>query len=125
MAALCCCAWAFSSCGEWGLLSSCNVQTFHCSGFLLQSTGSRCAGLSSWSTQAQSLWLVGPRVQAQWLLFMGLSCCMPCGIFLDQGLNPCPLQYQVDSYPLHHQETRKFFEIDIFIIVLDLVSWCN
>ena len=26
---LCCCAWAFSSCGEWGLLSSCGVQASH------------------------------------------------------------------------------------------------
>lgn len=25
------------------------------------------------------------------------------GIFLDQGLKPCPLHWQLDSYPLHHQ----------------------
>ena len=25
-----CCAWAFSSCSEWGLLSSCGVQVSHC-----------------------------------------------------------------------------------------------
>ena len=34
----------------------------------------------------------------------GLSC---GGIFLDQGLNPCPLHWQVDSYPLEHQESLK------------------
>ena len=28
-----------------------------------------------------------------------------CGIFLDKGLNPCPLYWQADSYPLHHQES--------------------
>ena len=28
---------------------------------------------------------------------------MACGIFRDQGLNLCPLHWQVDSYPLHHQ----------------------
>ena len=33
----------------------------------------------------------------------GLSCCMSCGIFLDQGLNPCPLHWQVDSQSLNHQ----------------------
>ena len=33
----------------------------------------------------------------------GLSCCMSCGIFLDQELNPCPLHWQVDSQSLNHQ----------------------
>ena len=30
---LCCCAWAFSGCGEQGLLSRCGAQASHCSGF--------------------------------------------------------------------------------------------
>lgn len=30
---LCCCAQAFSSCGELGLLSSCGAQAAHCSDF--------------------------------------------------------------------------------------------
>ena len=29
---------------------------------------------------------------------------MACGIFLDQGLNPCPLSWQENSWPLSHQE---------------------
>ena len=33
----------------------------------------------------------------------GLSCSMACGIFLDHRLNPCPLHWQVDSYPLNQQ----------------------
>ena len=28
---------------------------------------------------------------------------MACGIFLDQGSNPCPLPWQADSYPLYQQ----------------------
>ena len=28
-----CCAWALSSCSEWGLLSSCSACASHCSGF--------------------------------------------------------------------------------------------
>lgn len=28
-----------------------------------------------------------------------LSCCSAYGIFLGQGLNPCPLLWQPDSYP--------------------------
>ena len=32
-----------------------------------------------------------------------LSCSAACGIFPDQGLNPCPGHWQVNSYPLHYQ----------------------
>ena len=52
-----------------------------------------------------------------WLLLLqstgsracGLSCSLACGIFLDQGLNPCPLLQQADSCPLHHQGTPCLF----------------
>ena len=30
----------------------------------------------------------------------GLSCSMACGIFLNQGSNPCPLHWQADSWSL-------------------------
>ena len=50
---------------------------------LLQSTGSRCAGSV----------VVAHRP----------NCSVACGIFPDQGLNPCPLHWQADSQPLHHQ----------------------
>ena len=33
----------------------------------------------------------------------GLGCSEACGIFLDEGLNPCFLHWQVDSSPLSHQ----------------------
>ena len=32
-----------------------------------------------------------------------LSCSTACGIFLDQGSNPCLLHWQADSLPLSHQ----------------------
>ena len=40
-----------------------------------------------------------------------LSCSMSRGIFLDQGLNPCLLHWQIDSLPLSHQGSPegKFF----------------
>ena len=50
---------------------------------LLQSTGSRRAG--------SVIVAHGPR------------CSAACGIFPDQGLNPCPLHWQADSQPLRHQ----------------------
>ena len=33
----------------------------------------------------------------------GLSCSEACEIFPDQGSNPGPLHWQVDSYPWHDQ----------------------
>ena len=50
---------------------------------LLQSTGSRCAGSV--------------------IVAHGPSCSVACGIFPDQGSNPCPLHWQADSQPLRHQ----------------------
>ena len=33
----------------------------------------------------------------------GPSCSAACGIFPDQGSNPCPLHWQAGSQPLRHQ----------------------
>ena len=77
------CVRTFSSCGKWGPSSS------WCAGLslsrprLLRSTGSRHAGSV----------IVAHRP----------SCSAACGIFQDQGSNPCPLHWQADSQPLRHQ----------------------
>ena len=34
----------------------------------------------------------------------GLRCPVACGIFPDQGSNPCPLNWQADSLPLGYRE---------------------
>ena len=39
----------------------------------------------------------------------GPSCSAACGIFPDQGSNPCPLHWQADSQPLRHQGSPFFF----------------
>ena len=39
----------------------------------------------------------------------GPSCPEACGIFLDQGSNPCPLRWQMGSQPLDHQGSPVFF----------------
>ena len=39
----------------------------------------------------------------------GLSCSAACGIFPDQGSNPCPLHWQADSQPLRHQGSSCLF----------------
>ena len=95
MLSLCCCAQAFSSCSEWGLLFSCGVQASHCGGF----SCCRAHALDTWASV----------VVAQ-----ALSCSSACGIFPDQGSNPCPLHWQADSYPLYHLGSH----IPIFIHLL-------
>ena len=67
---------------------------------LLTLLGLRCLSrtLSSCS-MGFSLLSTGSRV----VVVPGLSCSKACGIFLDQGLNPCLLHRQVDSQPLDHR----------------------
>ena len=43
-----------------------------------------------------------------------LSCSAACGIFPDQGLNPCPLHWQADSQPLRHRGSPLLFLYPLF-----------
>ena len=64
-------------------------------------SSSRRSGLSlSWPL---SLWSTGSRRTASAVVAHGPSCSTACGIFPDQGSNPCPLHWQADSQPLRHQ----------------------
>ena len=65
-------------------------------------------GFSCSEAQALGVWtlvVINARVLElkQWLQPTGFSYSEACGIFLDQGLNPCPLHWQADSYPLYYQ----------------------
>ena len=88
MLSLRCCRWAFCSCGAWRLISGCGAQASHHGG-LSCCTGSRAHGPSSCGSRALEL---RPGIAAH-----GLSCPGACGIFLDQGSNPCPLHCKADS----------------------------
>ena len=64
-------------------------------------SSSRCAGLSlPWPLL---LWSTGSRRAGSAIVAHGPSCSAACGIFPDQGSNPCPLHWQADSQPLCHQ----------------------
>ena len=52
----------------------------------------------------------------------GLSCSEACGIFPDQGLNLCPLHWQADSYPLHHQGSPHGIFTCLFFFWVSLVA---
>ena len=43
-----------------------------------------------------------------------LSYSKSCGIFWDQGLNPCLLHYQVDSLPLSYQRSPRAVSFKLF-----------
>ena len=87
--------WVFVSVRGLPLVAASGVHSSsRCAGLslsrplLLQSTSSRCAGSV----------VVAHR----------LSCSAACGIFPDQGPNPCPLHWQADSQPLRHKGSPYF-----------------
>ena len=53
-----------------------------------------------------------PGTQTSVVATHGLSCSEICGIFLDQGLKPCPLHWQADSYPLYRQGSPNVVDTD-------------
>ena len=64
-------------------------------------SSSRCAGLSlSWPLLLRS---TGSRRAGSVVVAHGPSCSAACGIFPEQGSNPCPLHWQADSQPLRYQ----------------------
>ena len=90
----------------------CVGSSFLCEGFLqLQQAGATphhgARGLSlSWPLLLRS---TGSRCAGSVVVAHGPSCSAACGIFPDQGLNPCPLHWQADSQPLRHQGSPIYF----------------
>ena len=68
-------------------------------------SSSRCAGPSL--SRPLLLWSTGSRRADSVVVAHGPSCSAACGIFPDQGSNPCPLHWQADSQPLRHQGSPK------------------
>ena len=64
-------------------------------------SSSRCAGLSL--SRPLPLWSTGSKRAGSVIVAHGPSCSTACGIFPDQGSNPCPVHWQADSQPLCHQ----------------------
>ena len=70
-------------------------------------SSSRCPGLSL--SRPLLLQSTGSRRAGSVVVAHGPSCSAACGIFPDQGSNPCPLHWQADSQPLHHQGSHPHF----------------
>ena len=64
-------------------------------------SSSRCVGLSV--SRPLLLRSTDSRRAGSVVVAHGPSHSAACGIFPDQGSNPCPLHWQADSQPLHHQ----------------------
>ena len=88
-------------------------------------SSSRCAGLSL--SRPLLLQSTGSGCAGSVVVAHGPSCSVACGIFPDQGSNPCPLHWQADSQPLHHQGSpiMHIFIIFIFKLMLDLLKSCK
>ena len=124
--------WVWVSSGSWwwtgrpGVLRFMGSQRFG-HNWATELTAGGCCG----SSRVLWLWWAGATLlpcsgfSPRWLLLLRaqalgtwasvvvehrLSCPVQCGIFPDQGLNLCPLDWQADSYPLHHQGSL----VDIF-----------
>ena len=70
-------------------------------------SSSWCAGLSL--SRPRLLRSTGSRRAGSVVVVHGPSCSAACGIFADQGSNPCPLHWQADSQPLRHQGSPEVF----------------
>ena len=69
-------------------------------------SSSRCAGLSL--SRPLLLRSTDSRRAGSVIVAHGPSCSVACGIFPDQGSNPCPLHWQAASQPLRHQGSPSF-----------------
>ena len=84
-------------------------------------SSSRCAGLSP--SRPLLLRSTGSRRAGSVIVAHGPSCSAACGIFPDQGLNPCPLHWQADSQPLHTREAPfSFFKFLFFWLLWVFVA---
>ena len=84
-------------------------------------SASRCAGLSL--SRPLLLQSTGSRRAGSVIVAHGPSCSAACGIFPDQGSNPCPLRWQADSQPLHHHGNpfgRFLITVSISVLVIRL-----
>ena len=88
-------------------------------------SSSRCAGLSL--SRPLLFRSTGSRRAGSVVVAHGPSCSMACGIFPDQGSNPCPLYWQADSQPLRHQGSpiRQYNFLKKYWIRKVFVEFCG
>ena len=98
-----CCMWAFSGCGERGLLFIAVYGLLTAVASLVVEHRLQAHGLQQLQHTGSVVVARGLQSAGSVVVAHGLSCSTACGIFPDQGSNPCPLHWQADSQPLRHQ----------------------
>ena len=93
-----CCIWAFSSCGEQRLLSSCVAWSSHCGGF-------PCCRAWALGASDSVVVVLGLYCTGSIAVVHRLSYSVVCRIFSDHGSNLRLLHWQADSLPLSPGET--------------------
>ena len=84
-------------------------------------SSSQCAGLSL--SRPLLLRSTGSRRAGSAAVVHGPSRSAACGIFPDQGSNPCPLHWQADSQPLRHQGSPLYtFLIFFFFFFFNFLA---
>ena len=83
-------------------------------------SSSRCAGPSL--LRPLLLRSTGSRRAGSVIVAHGPSCSAACGIFPDQGSNPCPLHQQADSQPLRHQGSPHYTYFKTFTSIVSEVN---
>ena len=108
----------FSSCEEQVLLSSYVAWASPCNGFsCCRGQAPGCSAFSNCSTWVQELWLLGLSTGSTFVVH-GLHYSAACGIFPDQGSNPCHLHWQMDSIPLSSWGSPRYIKyLFIFIFI--------
>ena len=101
-----CCVFAaarrFSLVAASGSYSLAKVsRVSHCGHFSCGARALERVGFSSCRAQAQ--------YRSLWALEHGFHCSRACGIFPDQGLNPCPLHWQADSHWIMGKVPKRSF----------------
>ena len=100
MLGFCCCLGLCSRCGERWLLSSCGIQASHFGGF-------SCCGARALEPADSVAVACRLKSTGSVLMMHRLCCSAACGIFPDQGSNPCLLHWQADSLPVSYQGSPR------------------
>ena len=103
-----CCTLAFSSCSEWGLFFLAGHEHLIVVASLIAECRLQAHVLQQSHHVGSQAGMCGPSCsRAQQLAVRRFSYPSACVIFPDQGSKPSPLHWQVDDYPLHHQESPQ------------------
>ena len=79
-------------------------------------SSSGCTSLGCTLLRPLLLRSTGSRRTGSAIVAHGRSRSAACGIFPDQGSNPCPLHWQADSQPLRHQGSPTSFFLILYIL---------